>query len=154
MTRPTPTNNNNNNNNKVAPQPKSMMTKTLSPTGAKMNGNGNDNDNAPARSTVGSARGGRKQQQQPIQKPPARQFAVVRNVTLPEGLDAWARSPEGKASLADAAIGAGDVSFIAGMIKLHGDDIDEVDRAVRAPEIDLLARSPKAPLLSFAGLER
>ena len=31
----------------------------------------------------------------------------------------------------NAAIGVGDVSFFAGMIKLHGDYLDEVDRAVR-----------------------
>jgi hypothetical protein len=92
-----------------------------------------NSNNAPPRGG-GSARGGRPQQQQqpePIHKAPQRNFAIVRNVTLPERLDSWARSPDGKASLVASAIGVGDVSFFAGMIKLHGDDLEEVDRAVR-----------------------
>ena len=62
---------------------------------------------------------------------PPRLYQCVRNVTLPAGVDAWARSAEGKRTVVNAAIGVGDVSFFAGMIKLHGDYLDEVDRAVR-----------------------
>lgn len=53
-------------------------------------GSSRDNNSVP-RPGVGSARGGRQrqQQQEPIQKPPLRQHAIVRNVTLPEGIDSW-----------------------------------------------------------------
>ena len=62
---------------------------------------------------------------------PPRLYQCVRNVTLPAGVDQWARSEDGKRTIVNAAIGVGDVSFFAGMIKLHGDYLDEVDRAVR-----------------------
>jgi hypothetical protein len=65
-------------------------------------------------------------------------FSVIRNVPLPDGLEGWAHSAEGTGSLVDAAIGVKHVSLEGGLVKLHGDDIEDVDRAVRGPHKDVL----------------
>ena len=49
--------------------------------------------------------------------------------------------PEGRESIHAAALGVGDVSFSAGVIKLHGEALEEVDRAALLVEAVLEHRT-------------